>query len=412
MAFQTDINHIPLPGDKMKQAKGLNALYSAVQGIYWMSYCASVTFAVIFLVAHGSNNTEAGFVLSTGCLLGALLGVLLGALIDRHPGCTVPKLFPCLMIGQALTLALMLILQPHGVVLGVIYSLYMACFIAVGALDLKLYGDLSSNSNINYGLARGMGSLAYVIASVALGMFVKHFSANILLYAGIVICIGEAIIHWIIFQRIPAASTKPVTERGTTLIRFLKGNRGYCLLLLGTVLLFVPHSLQASFLINIVRAVGGNEADMGLVDGFTAAVEIPVMLLYAVLAQRLKHSRLLRISLVMLTFKVLAMAAAKSIGGLYAASLLQMPSYALYIVAVVPYAAMVTDSRDFAKAQSLINAMPTVGSVISGLIGGRLLDILPVSQVLYAAAVLSLLGTVLALLGTRKASDKVEREQI
>ena len=69
----------------MKQAKGLNALYSAVQGTYWMSYCVSVTFAVIFLLAHGSNNTEAGIVLSTGCLLGALLGVLLGALIDRHP---------------------------------------------------------------------------------------------------------------------------------------------------------------------------------------------------------------------------------------------------------------------------------------------------------------------------------------
>ena len=396
----------------MKQAKGLNALYSAVQGTYWMSYCVSVTFAVIFLLAHGSNNTEAGIVLSTGCLLGALLGVLLGALIDRHPGCTVPRLFPCLMAGQALTLALMLILQPHGLVLGVIYSLYMAFFIAVGALDLKLYGDLSNSGSINYGLARGMGSLAYVIASVSLGMIVKHFSANVLLYAGIVICILEAIVHWIIFQRMPAVSVRTVAERGTTLVRFLKGNRNYCLLLLGAVLLFVPHSLQASFLINIVRAVGGNEADMGLVDGFTAEVEIPIMMLYDVLARRLKHSRLLRISVVMLTFKILAMAAAKSIGGLYAASLLQMPSYALYIVAVVPYAAMVTDPRDFAKAQSLINAMPTVGAVITGLIGGRLLDILPVSQVLYIAAAVSCLGTVLALLGTRKAPDKGEQEQI
>ena len=192
----------------MKQAKGLNALYSAVQGTYWMSYCVSVTFAVIFLLAHGSNNTEAGIVLSTGCLLGALLGVLLGALIDRHPGCTVPRLFPCLMAGQALTLALMLILQPHGLVLGVIYSLYMAFFIAVGALDLKLYGDLSNSGSINYGLARGMGSLAYVIASVSLGMIVKHFSANVLLYAGIVICILDAIVHWIIFQRMPAVSVR------------------------------------------------------------------------------------------------------------------------------------------------------------------------------------------------------------
>lgn len=395
----------------MKQTKGLNVLYSAVQGTYWMSYCASVTFAVIFLLAHGSNNTEAGIVLSAGCLLGALLGVLLGALIDRHPACTVPRLFPFMTAGQALTLALMLILQPQGIVLGIIYSLYMAFFIAVGALDLKLYGDLSDSGNVNYGLARGMGSLAYVIASVSLGIIVKHFSANTLLYAGLLICALEAIIHWIIFRCMPPVSVRTISERGTTLVRFLKGNGNYCLLLLGAVLLFVPHSLQASFLINIVRAVGGNEADMGLVDGFTAAVEIPVMLLYAVLARRLKHSRLLRISVIMLTFKILAMAAAKSIGGLYAASLLQMPSYALYIVAVVPYAAMVTDPRDFAKAQSLINAMPTVGAVITGLMGGRLLDILPVSQVLYIAAAISALGTILALLGTRKAPDKVERQE-
>lgn len=394
----------------MKQNRRINILYSAVQGTYWMSYCVSVTFAVVFLLAHGSSNTEAGIVLSAGCLLGALLGVLLGALIDRHPACTVQRLFPFLTAGQVVTLALLLVMQPQGIVLGIIYSLYMSFFIAVGALDLKLYGDLSSGGDVNYGLARGMGSLAYVVASVSLGIIVKHFSANILLYAGLVICILEAVIHWIIFLHMPAASAKTVTERGTTLVRFLKGNGRYCLLLLGAVLLFVPHSLQASFLINIVRAVGGNEADMGLVDGFTAAVEIPVMLLYAVLARRLKHSRLLRISVVMLTFKILAMATAKSIGGLYAASLLQMPSYALYIVAVVPYAAMVTDPRDFAKAQSLINAMPTVGAVITGLMGGRLLDMLPVSQVLYIAAAISAVGSILALLGTGKAPDRAEQE--
>ena len=68
-------------------------------------------------------------------------------------------------------------------------------------------------------------------------------------------------------------------------------------------------------------------------------------------------------------------------------------------------------SAAVAALLGLSYAMPTVGAVITGLLGGRLLDLLPVSQVLYIAAAISALGSVFALLGTRKAPDKAAAEE-
>ena len=392
----------------MKQKDNFTPLYSMLQAFYLVGYCIAVAFAAMHLQWRGCSNAEAGSVLAAGCLLGTLLGVLASTLIDRYTAVTVKRLYPLMFLGQLLSIIALIALPLSISAIKVVYVLYMAFCLVINPLDLKLYSDLSYAGNaLDYGFSRGMGSLAYVIASMALGPAVRRFSAALLPWAGLVMCLLQAAAHVIIFSRMPKNMVSTISVRGVPLLQFLRGNKRYCLLLLGVALLFVPQTAVSNFRINIVRSVGGNESTMGLLTGFTAACEIPFMLFFSRIAHRWKTGTLMRFSLFMFTVKIAAMAAANSIGTMFAASVLHGFSYALFMVTVVGYVQKVTDPADSAKAQSLMASMSTVGSVIASLSTGFLLDAMPVSNVLWLATAFSALSTVIAFLGLEKSPGKI-----
>ena len=181
----------------------------------------------------------------------------------------------------------------------------------------------------------------------------------------------------------------------------------FCLMLFGTIILFISHNMDGNFLINEIRNLGGDTAVMGLVAAFTALKEIPVMMFSAKLPKRWETVHYIRLSLVFFTVKILAYALAPNIPLFFAARILQAPSYALYTVLIVRYADSVVDRKDSAKAQSLAFSMTTIGSVLASLIGGAMFDTAGVRTTMLTAVAISAVGTVVALLGTisRKKAD-------
>ena len=125
------------------------------------------------------------------------------------------------------------------------------------------------------------------------------------------------------------------------------------------------------------------------------------MLLFAKVFGKKSSGMLLRVAFVFFTLKAAAMALASSVPTLFAAFVLQAPSYALYTSAVVPYVEKTIAYEDSAKAQSLAFTMTTVGSVMASVIAGRLYDVMPPSSVLWIAAGVCAVGTATAVLGVR-----------
>lgn len=396
----------------MKQTKSFTPLFSVLQAVYLTGYCVAVAFAAVHLQWRGCTNTEAGLVLAAGCLLGTLLGVFLGTLIDRYTAITVQRMYPLMFLGQLVSIITLIALPLSISAVKVVYVLYMAFCLVVNPLDLKLYSDLYyAGKAPDYGFSRGMGSLSYVIASMALGPAVRRFSAGLLPWAGLAMCLLQAAAHIVMFFRMPESTVSTISVRGVPLRRFLRANRRYSLLLLGVALLFVPQTAVSNFRINIVRSIGGDESTLGFLTAFTAATEIPFMLLYTHISLKWKPGTLMRFSLIMFTAKIAAMAAANSIGTMYVASVLHGFSYALFMVTVVGYVQRVTDPADSAKAQSLMASMSTVGSVIASLSAGLLLDAMPVSRVLWLAAAFSAFSTVIAFLGLENGSGKTPAQE-
>ena len=183
---------------------------------------------------------------------------------------------------------------------------------------------------------------------------------------------------------------------------FLRGNRKFSVLLLGVALLFFSHNIIVTFLINITNNVGGDTSDMGLINAFMAAVEIPVMMLYHTLFGKRRPGSLMRVAFLFFVLKAIAIALARSIPALLAAFLLQAPSFSLYTSAIVPYVDEVIPYKDSAKAQSLAYTMTTVGSVLASLLGGVLYDRTTVNATLWVAFGICTVGALVAVFGVQE----------
>ncbi|MBO6013916.1 MAG: MFS transporter [Oscillospiraceae bacterium] len=372
--------------------------YSAVQASYWMTICAAIAFAVVHLQDLGYSNTELGLILAGGNLSGAVLGPTVSARIDRNPAAKPSVLAPVFLSAQALTLLAQLLFPVRGPVMTLAVLLQIGFSLTVNSINLKLYVDcLSQGHSIDFGIARGIGSLAFVFSSIILGKLVTRFSVNILPAAGLLLCLLQLLSHMAMCRFVSYRDGREEQrEKASDLLGFFARNRRFCVLLIGTVFLFFAHNSIFNFLINVTKNVGGDTETMGWLNGYIAAVEIPVMLLFSRLRKLADCKVLLRISFLCFILKGTAIALVGSVPALAAAFLLQAPSFALYTAAIVPFVNEEIPFEDSAKAQSLMYTMTTVGTVLSSVISGRLFDIIPVRSVIWISVAAAFIGAVIA----------------
>ena len=381
--------------------------FSFVQAGFWMSFCVSVSFAAVYLQALGYSNSELGIILALGSVVGIVVAITLSAWIDRNEKITAKKLIPWVLALQAVSLVLLLLINVRCLAVSVAFVAYTGFSNAVNSLNLKLYADADhAGFHINYSFTRGIGSLAYVIISIVLGLLTESISYRVLPVLGMILC-GVQFLAFMLFSRFVVEGKKadPFGERNSTLAAFLKNNPRYSILLAGVVLLFFGHSTACNFLINLTRNVGGGTSDMGFITAFKGIVEIPMMFLYVKLFKDGKHSLALRISAVSFVLKTLAFILSAKVWHLTAAFILQAPSYALYMSAVVAYVKENIDFKDSAKAQSLAFTTTTFGGMIASLIGGQLYDCLSVTETLWVAFAAGTIGAVIMFLGTGKTGN-------
>ena len=380
----------------MSQRKKLTAAYSAVQGGFWMTYCIASGFAVVYLQAMGYTNTELGMILAAGNILGSLLGTFLADRIDRNSRLVPGRVMWGVLLVQAALLALLLPQKGGCAAVTAGYAAFLAVTLSANSIILKISADLTyRGSPVNYGVARGTGSLAYMMVSILLGILLERRSVRLLPLAGLIFTAGQLAANaWMLRQTgaAPVARQSAGDGSGTTLGRFFRDNPRFTVFLLGSVLVFFAFNTVASFFINVVENVGGTTATMGWLSAYMAGLEIPVMMGFFVLQRRWSPSALLRFSFVMFVGKAILVALAKSVSFLYVAYLLQPLSYAVYNPAVVLYVEQVIPFRDSAKGQSLAFSTTTVGAVLANLISGMLYDHLSVAATLWIAAAVCAVG--------------------
>ena len=380
----------------MRTQRSLTAPYAAVQGLYWMTVCAASSFAAVYLLSLGYSNTGVGAILALGNLFGALLGPAVSARIDRGGRLTAFTAIPPMLLAVMLSVTALLLRPQRGAAATLLYILYLALVMAVNSPILKLYVDLTHGGHsVNYGVARAVGSLSYVVSAALLGVLAERAPSRMLSAAGLALAAALLLACLPLRRALPPRPAARAASSASTL-GFLRANPQFCLLLLGILLVFYAHG-TSSFFIQIARELGGDAGTVGWLNAYMAAIEVPVMLGIRRIRGKRSLSALLRLSFVFFSLRALGMLLAPSIPLLFAGLSFQAPGFAVYAAVVVDYIDETVPFEHSAKAQSLVFSMTTLASVLSGAVGGWLLDAAGVRAMLLAAFAVSAVGTLVAL---------------
>ena len=138
----------------------LNILYILIHFFYWLIYALIVSFASVYLLDRGLSNTVIGFILAGGNILSVVLQPILATYIDCNPNLSLKKILGVLFfLSAGLSLLLQFVSSSIwlvAILMILLLTIYLSTHAPIKALALRLLRD---GITINFGMARGLGSL-------------------------------------------------------------------------------------------------------------------------------------------------------------------------------------------------------------------------------------------------------------
>lgn len=394
----------------MKSEKQLNFWYSAQQVFYYAGFCAVVGYASVYMLAKGFSNSGIGMVLAAGNVLALFLQPLLASWCDRHPEFPLQRLvLICTAVIAACSLSLHLLPVGTAAIAAIMVILMTVCTTLMPFMNSLAFVFERLGITMNYGAARGLGSGAYALSSLAVGRMAASLSADVIPVYTVIMTILMAVCVLLYRlgpaapQRTEAAAAAAEHPAQLSFGGFVRRYLMFTLFLAGAMLVYLDHAFINNFFIQVVSPLGGTSADMGTAVSIAAGLEVPVMILFRRIEKRFGCENIIRFSIFMFTVKHIVTYFAASMAAIYAAQLLQTFAYALFMPASVYYVNEIIDLSDQVKGQSMVTIAMTAAGIIADLLGGIMIDGLGMHETLLVTAVLSVIGTVIVFLTAGRA---------
>ena len=364
-------------------------------------------YASVYLLDKGFTNTQIGFLTAVGCILSAVLQPALASYADKPESPSVrTMLLGTNLIQLILTIALAVTAGSSSMVVrtllyGASITILMLMLMIPFANSLGME-TIRQGEKLNYGIGRGMGSVAYAIASWMLGRLTASFGADVIpIWA-----IALTLLFLLCVFTFPFEKDRKKAEAGQekasvdSPAAFLKRYPSFAVVLLGCILIFTSHNLINSFNYQIAMAKGGGSGEMGNAMTISAVSELPTMFLFGYLLKKKSSVFWFRLSGLFFTLKCVGTFLAFNIPTYYAVQPFQMLGWALINVACVYYVDEIMEPQDSIKGQAYMAMTITVGNVISSLAGGWLIDAAGVGVMLICASLAAFFGWMIVCTGT------------
>ena len=393
--------------EKSNQLK-LNLQYVSMQVPYWMGYSVLGTFTSVFLLSRDFTNGQIGTVLSLANLVATVVQPFLASFADRMTRIRLSQLAAGMALLLVLFSSILLVLPKAFLVIAFIYILLYTCLVLLQPLTISIGTFfISRGYALNFGVARGLGSLAFAVAAAITGVLIERFSATIILFLLIGIFLFFALVTLTIDTRkdggkysesiVPKHLQETHEGEPIGLLEFAKKYKRFMLLLVGVSLLFVFHTITNSYMYQIMQPLGGTEANVGSSLSIAALSELPTMFFFSWLLRRFKIHSLMRFAA-----KALLILFAGNIFLINAGQSLQMVGFAMHTMASVYYTNQIIPQKDLVKGQTLMATANSIGGIIGAFAGGQILSILSVSAMLLIGTLISITGTLIVWLSVEK----------
>ncbi|OJG45571.1 hypothetical protein RV04_GL001860 [Enterococcus hermanniensis] len=381
---------------------------------YWMGYSVLGTFTSVFLLSRGFTNGQIGIVLSLANLLAAIIQPFVASFADRMERIRLSQLAAVMALLLVIFSGMLLVLPKVFLVVAFIYLLLYACLVLLQPLTIAIGTFfISRGYGLNFGLARGLGSLAFAGAAAVTGLLIERFSATIILYLLIAIFLFFIVVTLAIDTRqqggtysaslsIEGSHQSDHSETPIGLIAFAKKYQRFMFLLIGVSLLFVFHTIINSYMFQIMQPLGGTESNVGSSLSVAAISELPTMFFFFYLLRHVRIHSLMQLAAIFFSIKAGLILFAGSIFLINLAQSLQMFGFALHTMASVYYTNQIIAQKDLVKGQTLMATANTIGGIAGSFLGGQMLSFLSVSMMLLIGTTISLAGTIIVCLTIEK----------
>ena len=398
----------------MKNLKLWTLRYTLINVLYFVAFCTIHAYAAVFLLDKGFNNTQVGLALAISNILSVIGQPLVAGIIDKGKILTnrLTVMFSSLfLLLGSLTL---IFVNTEKVPIFVIFTLmYTVQFVYMPMMIAMNFEYAKAGCNINFGLARGLGSAGFAVTSFFLGKAVENFGTNVILYVTIA-AMAIMVLHVFFFKKPKTEETSEVSEiikeEKGGFISFIKNYPFFIVFLIGTACCFFAHNMINDFMIQIIRSLGGNETQLGYATFLQAILELPVMALIGYVLKKISERHMLVFSAVSFFVKTAILIFATSMIGMYVSQSFQMFAYAVFIPVAAYFADNVMKEKDKVKGQAFINSAITLGGVFSNLICGKLLDAFGVKTMILTGVAVCFVGVIIVVIAIYPMMKKVPKK--
>lgn len=394
-----------------KITRKINIKYSLVHSAYWMVFGATYNFVTVYLLSKNFSSQNIGIIMALTNIFSAILQPYVAGIADRTTKFSIRSLASILLF-TSLSLSILLLIAPKTMLItALLYFLILTVMLTTQPLlNAMGMGLIGHGVPLNFGLARGMGSISYAFMSYVLGAAVDQQGASVLPYAFIAL-FGLSFFFTFTFT-IPKILSEEIdanvisekdkdqeeeTRSHLSTLGFMKTYKKFNVYLLGIIFIFICFNIINIYMIKIVQNLGGNEATMGTAFAIAAVLELPVLLSFSKLSRKFQVGNLLKISGLFFTIKALLTFIAPNIFMVYVAQGVQSVSYAIFIPGSIYYVNQVIHKKDLVKGQAFTTAAMTLGGVGGSLIGGFLLTQSNLNTMLMTGTLISVIGSILFL---------------
>lgn len=392
-----------------KSKRIINLQYKGLHSFYWMLYCLSTAFITVFLLDQGLSAASIGVIVALSNILAAAGQLAVGNVTDKYEKVTWRNAILGIGVLQFICLILLIICSGSFLINAGVYLLFtILVYFQMPLVNSAGFTYEAIGISVDFGSARGMGSIAYAVISFAAGQLIAAIGTKAIIYLSLAVLAGLFAVTFSMpgLEKHSAGETcgrdaaPPSHKSGV--IQFAKKYPAFMLTLSGIVLLMAFHNIVHTYMIQMIEPLGGDSASMGTAFSIEALMELPVMFGFYKLIRRFSPGTLIAFAGFAFILKALAYILAGSVTGIYLAQSLQMLSYAIFISASVYYANEKMEASDRVTGQSYMTASISIGAVLGNLAGGFVLDAGGVNALLYFALGLTAAGAAITGLGIKK----------
>ena len=355
----------------------------------------------------GLNGSQIGLITAISLILGVCVIPLWGIIGDKTR-----KYNLMLMISLAASIVVLYFYSKQTVYIGVIVFALMLEVARLGSTPMADTITMNYTAKIggNYGSIRGMGSLGYMLGSMAVGFLADMYGLDGPLFTSYILLLGIALFIFFTFPKAdPKEEEKEKPQKGN--FKELLTNKNFIFILVLIMITQIVVDSSGAYAGN--HLISTLKGDNSLISWLTFVQVLPEFLFLMVASQiikRLGYKKFFTIATALMAIRLFVYAFIPNSYVFVLISIVHCLGVACSTVASLAYIREVVNPAVFGTAITLLNAAMSIAKAIYGYIFGSIYQYFGSYKIFLISAIIVVIALVIIV--TTKRFDNIKKNEV